>query len=69
MFKLNDEQAKRLSEHYSNLSLFFLGTALTPIFVPVEKRDPTIIILGLLLYFFCLAESLLLSKDATNTRS
>lgn len=69
MIKLNRSQAKRLSEHFSNLSLFFFGTVMVPVFSPVEKRDLFMVISGLVLYLFCLVESLILAKHATNIRS
>lgn len=69
MIRLNLNQARRLSEHFSNLSLFFFATVIAPIFAPVENRDLFMIISGLVLYLFCLTESLLLEQYATNSRS
>lgn len=69
MVQLSSGQLKRLSEHFSNLSLFFFATAIAPVFAPVEKRDPFMVISGLVLYLFCLIESLVLSKNAINSRS
>ncbi len=69
MLRFNSNQAKRLSEHFSNLSVFFFATVIAPIFAPIEKRDPFMVISGLVLYLFCLGESLLIEKYATNIRS
>ena len=60
MVRLNDKQLKQLAEFSSNLSILFFGSSIGPIFYPLEKVDPFMVILGLVLTVGCIVESMLL---------
>lgn len=67
MVDLNEEQLKRLSEFIANLGLVFFGTAvIPPIFTPLDRIDPFMITLGMLLTLYCLTVSLFLLRERGN---
>lgn len=69
MPKLNDNQLEQLAEFMSNLGLVFLATAITPVFSEVDKVNPFMIALGLLLTAGFLVASLLILGGDKHVKS
>jgi len=62
VIKFNKDQLRQLAEFSSNLSILFFGSSIGPIFYPIEKIDPFMVVLGVALTMGCLIESMLLLK-------
>ena len=60
--KLNQKQLERLSDFCANLAVVFVASFILPIFFGVDKFDPRLVVLGLLLTIFTLWASLFLER-------
>lgn len=65
IFTLNDAQLKQLSDISGNLSVLFYGTVLTPVFTLVDRVNPFMLVLGVIIGTAFLIQSLLFLKGAT----
>lgn len=64
MIRLNADQLKQFAEFMSNLGLAFFATAVgPPLFTPIDRIDPFMITLGLVLTLYCLIVSLFLLRE------
>lgn len=57
--RLNEAQLNQLSDIAGNLSVLFFGTVLTPVFTGVDRGNPIMLALGLVIGIAFLLQSLL----------
>lgn len=62
MVRLNDYQLKQLADFTSNISILFLGAAVTPVLSRVDNADFFVIVLGLVLSILFLGLSLFILR-------
>lgn len=60
--RFNERQVEQIADYAKDLSLFFLGTVIAPIFADIDTIEPIVILLGLLISSMFFTLSMLLLK-------